>query len=183
MKDFSIIAAVALNGAIGDSESNTIPWYLPSDMKFFRSKTINGTVVMGSRTYRSIGKPLKDRTNIVITRDESSALAMMKEGVDACYRSISEVTKSEKDGFFVIGGQHIYSDAIKAGATNLFITIVKLSPDADVRFPIPGERFLADTVITQTGARYDCVYRSSLMKENDIEYQFTQFRIDADHSY
>ena len=108
---------------------------------------------------------------------------MMKEGVDACYRSISEVTKSEKDGFFVIGGQHIYSDAIKAGATNLFITIVKLSPDADVRFPIPGERFLADTVITQTGARYDCVYRSSLMKENDIEYQFTQFRIDADHSY
>ncbi len=68
MKPFNVIAAVSLNGVIGDSEQNVIPWHIPADLKYFKSVTNNKTVVMGSKTFYSIGKPLKDRHNVVISR-------------------------------------------------------------------------------------------------------------------
>jgi len=178
MKEFSVIAAVALNGVIGDSETNSIPWYLPLDLKYFRSKTQGQTVVMGSRTYRSIGKPLPNRRNVVITRDTSRTL-ITDEKVDECYESFNEALLFERAGFFVIGGEHIYSDAIRNCATNLVITIVRINPAGDVRFPIAGERFLENSVNTVNGSRYICTHRSGWLKENNIEFQFAEFRIDT----
>lgn len=180
MKEFNVIAAVALNGVIGDSQTNSIPWYLPLDLKHFKSKTIGQTVVMGTKTYRSIGKPLPNRRNVIVTRNADLAKQLInEERVDECYSSFNEVVLFERGGFFIVGGEHMYGDAIRAGATNLFITIVKIAPEGDVRFPISGERFLSNTVSTSNGAKYSCVKRSAWLKENDIEFQFTEFRLNA----
>lgn len=180
MKEFSVIAAVALNGVIGDSETNTIPWYLPMDLKHFKSKTLGQTVVMGTKTYRSIGKPLPNRRNVVVTRNTELAKQLINdERVDECYSSFNDVVAFERAGFFVIGGEHMYGDAIRAGATNLFITIVKINPNGDVRFPISGDRFLANVISTSNGTKYACTKRSGWLKENEIEFQFAEFRINA----
>jgi dihydrofolate reductase len=180
MKEFNVIAAVALNGVIGDSQTNSIPWYLPLDLKHFKSKTMGQTVVMGTKTYRSIGKPLPNRRNVIVTRNADLAKQLInEERVDECYSSFNEVVLFERGGFFIVGGEHMYGDAIRAGATNLFITIVKIAPEGDVRFPISGERFLENTVSTSNGIKYSCVKRSAWLKENDIEFQFTEFRFNA----
>jgi dihydrofolate reductase len=178
MKEFNVISAVALNGVIGDSDTNSIPWYIPADLKYFRSKTKQHTVIMGSKTHESIGKALPDRRNVVITRNEDYARSLIQDrGVDECYKSFNEALMFERPNFFVIGGEHIYGEAIRAGATSLFITIVKFNAIGDVRFPIEGHRFLEDMVYTSASKKYKCVHRAAWMKENDFEFQFTEFRL------
>ena len=180
MKEFSVIAAVSLNGVIGDSVTNSIPWYLPLDLKHFRSKTQGRTVVMGTKTYRSIGRPLPNRRNVVVTRNNQLAQQLInEEGIDDCYSSFNDVVSFERAGFFIIGGEHIYGDAIRAGATNLFITVVRMNAEGDVRFPIDGQRFLDDVVHTSHRTKYVCSKRSGWFKENDIEFQFTEFRLNT----
>ena len=175
MKDFNLICAVSLNGVIGNSETNSIPWYLPTDLKYFKSKTFNQTVIMGSNTYRSIGKPLKDRRNIVITRDKEAGLRMMdEEGIDEFYPSFREAYQVERD-FFVIGGQHIYQEAMIKQPKRMLITIVKSEFEGDVRFPIDGIRFLRDEVVVSDKVKYACTKRSAWCTENGLEYQFTEF--------
>ena len=177
MKNFSMICAVSLDGIIGDSLTNTIPWYLPSDLKWFKEKTLNKTVIMGSRTFESIGKILPNRRNVVITRNLSGeALHLEKAGVDECYNSIQDALRNELRYPIVIGGQHIYGEALKHYPSSLFITIVKLLPEGDIRFPIAGRRFMQDEVIVNESLRYKCVNRSDWKEENGIEYQFTEFR-------
>jgi len=171
MKDFSIICAVSLDGIIGDSETNTIPWYLPSDLKHFKALTLEKTVVMGSRTFRSIGRPLPNRDNIVISRTP-----FIQEGVKAIYRSFEDVHRYEHDGFVVIGGEHIYGEALKHSPSTMFITVVNSLPDGDVRFPIAGRRFLQDSVLTSTNIKYTCSDRSEWLNENGIEFQYTEFK-------
>lgn len=176
MKQFSLICAVSNNGIIGDSATNTMPWHIPSDLKYFRSKTLNKTVVMGSRTFDSIGKPLKDRRNVVITRNLGGEVnTLFAAGVDESYRSFSDAHKVEREGFFVVGGQHIYQDALRLVPNRLFITIVNMDVEGDVRFPISGSRFKEDYVLTQSGQRYVCEKRSGWMTENGVEFQFTEF--------
>ena len=68
MKQFDMICAVALNGVIGDSVTNSMPWYIPEDLAHFKKVTQDKTVIMGSRTFSSIGRKLPNRHNIVITR-------------------------------------------------------------------------------------------------------------------
>ena len=183
MRDISNIVALSLNGIIGDSEANNIPWYLPNDLKYFKSVTFNKSVVMGSRTFESIGKPLKDRRNVVITRNPIFAESLKLDGVDETYSSFTEVIKQERDGFMVIGGAHIYGEALKYQPSKMFITVVKQNPEGDVRFPISGERFLRDIVILADEAQYQCVKRSGWLQENGIEYQFTEFQRDAYRPY
>lgn len=172
MKIFSMICAVSLDGVIGDTELNAIPWYLPSDLKHFKQATTGKTVVMGSRTYRSIGKALPNRRNVVISRTP-----FIEEGVNVIYRGFNEVYRYEPEGFFVIGGEHIYTEALKHSPMTLYITIVKMTPEGDVRFPIAGRRFMQDEVTTSTGLKYNCISRSEWQKENEIEFQYTVFRL------
>ena len=176
MKDFSIICAVSMNGVIGDSETNSIPWYLPLDLKHFKSITSGHTVVMGSKTYRSIGKPLPNRRNVVITRNHEEGVKMVHdEGIDDTYPDFKSAFKYERPGFFVIGGQHIYGEALKMGPTRLFLTIVKLEGQGDVRFPISGQQLLNDMFVTSVGTEYKVDRRSGWLDGNGIKFQFTEW--------
>lgn len=180
MKTFYMICAVSLNGIIGNSETNSIPWFLPTDLKYFKAKTLGKTIIMGSRTFESIGKPLNNRRNVVISRNHPPDYFT---GIAETYKSAQDAIKLEHPGFFIIGGAHIYGEAIKYSPSMLYITIVKIRPEGDIRFPIAGERFLQDTVTTSTGTLYKCVKRSGWLKENDIEFQFTEFGLNDTCSY
>ena len=176
MKDFNIICAVSLNGVIGDSISNSIPWYLPLDLKHFKAVTTNSTVVMGSRTFHSIGKVLPNRRNVVITRNQSGEAAELLEmDVEQTYTSFGEALKYERPGFFVIGGQHIYQEALKAGPSRLYLTIVKMEAEGDVRFPITGRALMNDYFMASENARYTCEKRSAWLDDNGLQFQFTEF--------
>ena len=131
----SLIAAVGQNRVIG--VQGDLPWHLSGDLKFFKRTTMGKPVVMGRKTYDSIGKPLPGRPNIVITRNPD----FKPEGVD-CVKSLEEglavANKYARDlgvkGIVVIGGAQIYSAAI-AQAKRLYITEVALSPEGDAFFP------------------------------------------------
>lgn len=129
----ALIAAVANNGTIGDK--NNLPWHLPEDLKRFKELTTGKTVVMGRKTFDSIfsrlGKPLPNRTNVVITRQTSSK---MPEGV-IVQSSIENALRSYGWGdIFVIGGGEIYRQTI-AIADRLYITHVNKDVAGDTQFP------------------------------------------------
>jgi dihydrofolate reductase len=136
----ALIAAVAKNGIIGSK--NKLPWYIPEDLKRFKDLTNGKTVLMGSRTYESIvgylGKPLPNRTNIVLAGD---ANITFPEGVFV-YKSIPEALAAHKDkDIFVIGGGMVYKQMIDLADT-LYITHVDKEVEGDVSFPaIDPERW------------------------------------------
>lgn len=127
----SIIVAIAKNNVIG--KSNELPWYLPEDLKHFKQITTGKTVLMGKNTYESIvsrlGKPLPDRTNIVITRDINFKPA---DGV-VVYSDLDKAL-SENNDLFIIGGASIYKQTIDK-ADRLYITEVGQEIDGDAFFP------------------------------------------------
>ncbi len=140
----NIIAAVADNGAIG--KDNALLWHISEDMKYFRSLTTGGTVIMGRKTYESIGRPLPKRRNIVISRTMTPAegveiVPSLEEALRASQTEPPVVsTEAERpahqDGqVFVIGGGEIYRQAMEF-ADRLYITHVHISPEnADTFFP------------------------------------------------
>ena len=130
-----LLAAVAENGVIG--RDNALPWRLKTDMQRFRALTIGKPVVMGRKTYVSIGKPLKDRTNIVVSRDRSFAAA----GVVVAHDLASALTAARGDALrrgtdtiMVIGGTDIFVQTLPL-ADRLEITIVHARPQGDILFP------------------------------------------------
>jgi len=125
----SIIAALAENRVIG--VRNTLPWRLPNDLKHFRRLTIGHAVIMGRKNYESIGKPLPERTNIVVTRnrDYRAAGCLIAHSVD-------EALKIAKDDpeIFVIGGADIFRETLPQ-ADRLYLTEVHAVVPGDVYFP------------------------------------------------
>jgi dihydrofolate reductase len=130
-----LVAAVGKNNVIG--REGQLPWRLKSDLKHFRELTINKPVIMGRKTYLSIGKPLKDRTNIVLTRDLGLVApgAMLATSLDAALAYAREdAGKRGVDEIMVIGGSDVFADTI-ARADRLEITHVHASPQGDSFFP------------------------------------------------
>ncbi len=130
-----LVAAVAENDVIG--RDGQMPWRLKSDLKHFRNVTIDRPVVMGRRTYESIGKPLKDRTNIVLTRDLGLIVpgGVLATSMDAAMAYAREDAKRRGvDEIMVIGGSDVFA-ATMAKASRLEITHVHASPEGDVLFP------------------------------------------------
>jgi len=127
----SLIAAIGKNYELG--KKNALLWNLPMDMKHFRDTTRGHTVIMGLKTFESVGKPLPHRRNIVVTRNPSFS----HEGVEIS-NSLEDTVNSFKnidEEIFVIGGGEIYKQTI-ANADRLYITHVDKSfPDADTFFP------------------------------------------------
>ncbi len=125
----SLIAAMSKNRVIG--KNNSIPWKLPEDMRHFKRLTLGKTVVMGRKTFESIGKPLPKRVNIVITRDRS----YMAKG---CFvvNSVKDALKIPKDGeeVMVIGGSEIYRQFLPF-ANVIYLTIIEKNFDGDSFFP------------------------------------------------
>lgn len=131
----ALIVAAASNGVIGCN--NQLPWYLPNDLKYFKQATMGKPIVMGRKTYESIGKPLPGRTNIVVTRQsdwqaEGVRVVNSLDEALALAESIAEVDGTEE--LMVIGGAQIYNEAF-GRATRLYLTQVHAEVEGDAYFP------------------------------------------------
>lgn len=134
----SIIAAIGKNRELG--KDNKLLWHIPEDLQHFKKLTENHVVIMGRKTFESIGKPLPNRINIIITRNRAwtpLALRFGGLGCTVCY-SLEEglvEAKKNKNEIFIIGGGEIYKQGIKY-ADKLYLTIVDQEyPEADTYFP------------------------------------------------
>lgn len=127
--NFTLIAAVSLNKVIGSNGS--IPWHIPEDLKYFQSNTLYSTVIMGRNTYESIGKPLPNRKNIVIT---SSKNKFQDIEIYSNIEDLIESLKNSEDEIFIIGGEKIYSEFMPL-ANKMLITEVKIEIEGDSFFP------------------------------------------------
>lgn len=120
---------MAKNRVIG--KDNQMPWHLPADLKHFKAVTMAKPIVMGRKTYESIGRPLPGRQNVVISRNVDYQV----EGCDVV-NSIDEALEllAEIDEVMIIGGGFLYSQMIKQ-ADNLYLTFIDLEIDGDTQFP------------------------------------------------
>jgi dihydrofolate reductase len=126
----NIIAVVAKNRAIG--RNNQLLWHLPDDLKHFKEITQNHPVVMGLNTYYSIGKPLPNRINVVVSKDK---IEIPNCEVFTSLESAIDFASSKDEQIFIIGGASIYEQTISV-ADKLYLTIVdKEVTDADAFFP------------------------------------------------
>lgn len=128
----SAIVATDENGTIG--KAGEIPWYLPADLKFFKRTTLGHPVVMGRKTFESIGRPLPKRTNIVLSRDPF----FMATGVVVVH-SLEEALSHEacqaSEKVFIIGGGEIYRQAMPLVSEVYLTTVDTLIEDGDAFFP------------------------------------------------
>lgn len=166
----NIIAAVADNGAIG--RDNELLWHISADMKYFRRTTMGCPVIMGYRTWLSIGRPLPGRKNIVITKsrfeapeavvqvpDAAAAIAVAEEAL------VNADTQNAEGQCFITGGAKTY-ERMMSQADKLYITHVRTSvPDADAFFPAIDPAVW--TLESETPAEVD--------PENGLQYSFAVY--------
>ena len=133
MKHFKAIAAMSENRVIG--AANKIPWHLPEDFKWFKKMTTGNVIVMGRKTFESIGKPLPNRETIVLTRGP-----WQHPGV----RTISDLAQidpaKEAREIFICGGAQVYEQALPL-CSDLYLTLVKRVVEGDAFFPRFEDRF------------------------------------------
>lgn len=125
----SIVVAIAENNAIG--KNNLLLWHLPADLKHFKQVTTGHTIVMGRKTYDSIGKPLPNRRNIVVTRQKE--LQIPGAEVSGSLEEALALCAAEEE-VFIIGGAEIYRSAM-AATNRIYLTRVHQSYEADAFFP------------------------------------------------
>ena len=144
MTQVVLIAAVARNRVIG--ADNALPWHLPADLRRFKRLTAGHPVVMGRRTFESIGKPLPDRTNIVLSNDPAfAAPGVVIERDLAAALGTAGRSPGGDEAVFVIGGGAVYEQAMPL-ADRLEITTVDLEISGDAWFPpIEPDRFTCVT--------------------------------------
>ena len=131
----SMIVAVAENGVIG--RNNALPWYLPNALKYFKQTTMGKPVIMGRKTYESIGKPLPGRTNIVITRQadyqpEGVKVVSSVEAARELAESVCLIDGQEEA--MIMGGAEIYALALPH-TDRLYLTEVHADVEGDAFFP------------------------------------------------
>lgn len=144
----SHVVAVSEAGVIGTNGS--LPWHLPSDLRFFRELTFGRPVVMGRKTFSSIGSPLRGRKNIVITRDTSLVhedVLFVRSWEEAKDRALEDLDVSGEKEFAVIGGGEIYQ-ATFPEITRIHLTIVK---DGGM---LPGDTFYPEFVKFEEGKEH-----------------------------
>ena len=125
----TVIAAVAKNRALG--KNNQLIWHLPADLKRFKQVTLGHHIIMGRKTFESLGKPLPNRTTIIITRNKD----YKQEGC-IVVNSLSDAIEASKvdENPYILGGAEIYKQALEI-ADKLDLTLVHHSFEADVFFP------------------------------------------------
>lgn len=125
----SLISALANNRVIG--YRNQLPWHLPADLRHFKALTLGKPILMGRRTYESIGKPLPERRNVVISRQQD----FMAPGCD-CVNSVEEALKltSDAEEVMVIGGANLYQQTLPL-ADYLYLTLIHHDFHGDTFFP------------------------------------------------
>ena len=147
----SIIVAIAQNGTIGDK--NSLLWHIKEDMRFFRTTTSGHPVIMGRKTFESLGsKPLPKRTNIVITRaDREFEGALTAHSLEEAIRMAGE-----DEEIFIMGGAQIYREALPV-VDRMYITVVERDYEGDTSFPeIDYSQWkLVDVVRHERGEEYE----------------------------
>lgn len=144
----SIIVAASENGAIG--KDNQLLWRLPEDLKRFKRLTLGHPMIMGRKTFESIGKPLPGRTSIVITRQTD----FHHEGVIVAHSledAIKKAFEEENEETFIIGGGEIYRQAI-ALADKIYLTKVHTNIEGDTYFEIPDQNEWSEVDLTHHAA-------------------------------
>lgn len=162
---FSLIVAVADNRIIG--RDNELPWKLSGDLKRFRAITMGKPIIMGRKTYDSIGFPLSGRTNIVMTRDLeffASGIHVVHDLANAIVVAKKFAKESGGDEIMVIGGANIYAATLDQ-ANRLYVTEVHSKPTGDVFFP------QIDRVVWNEVSREHC----KATFEETSDYSFVQY--------
>lgn len=136
----SLIVAMSQNRVIG--KDNQLPWRLPADMKLFRNLTMGKAVVMGRKTYESMGRPLPGRQNIILSRDET----YQAEGCQVVHSPAEALSVAESEEVMVIGGATIY-ELFLPGADRIYLTLIEAQLNGDTYFPV------IDPVLWQETAR------------------------------
>ncbi|MDN3585227.1 dihydrofolate reductase [Pedobacter aquatilis] len=129
-RNLSIAVAVGENFEIG--KNNQLLWHMPADLKFFKQTTSGHTIIMGRKTFDSVGRPLPNRRNIVITRDTELKIDGV-EVVNSLDKAL-EITQNEEKPVFIVGGAEIYRQALPKTDT-LYLTTIHNTFDADTFFP------------------------------------------------
>lgn len=130
-----IVVAVAENGVIGRKQE--LPWRIPGDLKHFKAVTMGKPIVMGRKTYESIGKPLPGRTNLVLTRDSDwrAEGVVVAHSLDEILRLADEdAKKTGASEIAIIGGSTMFEKTLPIAA-KIELTEVHASPEGDVMFP------------------------------------------------
>ncbi len=142
MKPFKAIAAMSLNRVIG--AAGKIPWHLPEDFKWFKETTTGHVIVMGRKTYESIGRPLPNRTTVVLSRS-----ATLIPGVKVI-SSLGEIESAAGDReIFICGGAEIYTMALPK-CSELYLTLVQRNVEGDTFFPPFEEQFKLEGILRET---------------------------------
>lgn len=131
MAKISLIAAISKNRVLG--KGNDLIYKIPDDQKRFREITTGHVIIMGRKTFESIGRPLPNRTNIIITHNQnfSAPGCIVVKSLD---EALNEAKKVETDEIFIVGGGQIFAEALPF-ANKLFLTIVDEDAEGDVYFP------------------------------------------------
>jgi dihydrofolate reductase len=127
----SAIVAMSENRVIG--KDNKLPWHLPADLKHFKEITTGHFIIMGRKTFESIGKPLPNRTNIVLSR-QGHFQASGCHTVTSIEAAISQAQAAHEQEIFIIGGAEIYRQLL-ANIQRLYLTIVHCDMEGDAYFP------------------------------------------------
>lgn len=141
-KPFKAIAAMSLNRVIG--AGGKIPWYLPEDFKWFKKVTTGHVVVMGRKTFESIGKPLPNRLNVVLSRS-----AFKHNGVYAIKSLAELVAFAGQHEIFICGGAEVYRQTLPF-CSDLYLTVVKRVVEGDTYFPAFEDAFALFAEILET---------------------------------
>ncbi|WP_295799034.1 dihydrofolate reductase [uncultured Microbulbifer sp.] len=134
----AMIVATARNGAIG--RENTLPWRISGDLQFFKRTTLGKPVVMGRKTFESIGRPLPGRSNIVITRNpdwRADGVTVVSSLEQALQAADTVARRDSAAEIMVIGGAQIYRQALPVAA-RLYVTEVEADVEGDAFFPAIG---------------------------------------------
>lgn len=151
----SLIAALSDNQVIGNQ--GKIPWHLPDDFRRFKARTTGHVIVMGRKTYESIGRPLPHRTSIIITRDKDLEIPGCLV-VGSLSEALEKARSIEKEEIFIIGGGQIYAEALSL-AERLYLTKVHAIIEGDTFFPDYEELFLKVVEKEEAeGAGYQITY-------------------------
>lgn len=139
MARLSLIAAMARNRVIG--RDNKLPWRLPADLKRFRALTTGHPIIMGRKTFDSLGRALPNRQNIVITRDANfhADTVSVVNSVPAAIAAAGNVNE-----IFVIGGAHVYEQLLPL-ADRLYLTLIEADVPGDAWFPDYGAEYWMET--------------------------------------
>ncbi len=148
-----LIVALSENRVIG--KDNALPWHIPEDLQHFKEVTLGHPVIMGRKTFESIGRLLPKRMNIIVTRDASYKV----EGattVNSLVQAVEIAKNYDKDEVFVIGGGQIFEQAMKL-ADRLYLTVVHQEIEGDVLFPEYAAEF-TKVIEERKGASEDFTY-------------------------